>query len=64
VQSGGDLWARAQIPANMIQRADSSLANEHEVTPEAVREMMDLGASLDVKALSRTALAAPRLCHG
>ncbi len=45
----GDLLARAQIPASMTseQAAAWLQANEHEVTPEAVREMVELSASLD-----------------
>jgi Protein of unknown function (DUF4238) len=45
----GDLWARAQIPANMTsgQAAEWLAAHDHEATPDAIGEMVDLSASLD-----------------
>jgi hypothetical protein len=45
----GDLWARAQFPANMSdeQAADWLRANEQEATPESVAEMVDFSRHMD-----------------
>lgn len=45
----GDLWARLQIPAGMTsEQATAWLqANEQEVTPESVQQMVELSGSLD-----------------
>jgi hypothetical protein len=45
----GDLWARAQFPANMSneQAADWLRANGQEATPESVAEMVDFSGHMD-----------------
>jgi hypothetical protein len=45
----GDLWARAQFPANMSdeQAADWLKANGQEATPESVAEMVDFSGHMD-----------------
>jgi hypothetical protein len=45
----GDLWARAQFPANMSneQAADWLKANGEEATPEAIEEMVDFSGHMD-----------------
>lgn len=45
----GDLWARAQIPASMTREQAVAwlTANDHEVSPEATDEIMDVSASMD-----------------
>ena len=45
----GDLWARAQFPANMSkeQAADWLKANGQEATPESIEEMVDFSGHMD-----------------
>ncbi len=45
----GDLWARAQFPANMSdeQAADWLRANGQEATPESIAEMVDFSGHMD-----------------